>query len=106
MTTAVGHPDDVAVEPFTRDGAGRFFPETASGTALTLASFSLTVALLSLITVEWLKVNTTGNVIPAAYGYGGLAALVGGIWELRANSLFGATLCVSFGSFWVTTGLL
>jgi succinate-acetate transporter protein len=106
MTTAVSHPDDVAVEHFTREGAGRFFPETASGTALTLASFSLTVALLSLINIEWLKADTTGIVIPVAYGYGSLAALVGGIWEFRANSLFGATLCVSFGCFWATTGLL
>jgi succinate-acetate transporter protein len=92
--------------PAVVDGTGRFFPATASGVALTLASFSLPTALLSLINVGWLDAKTVGVVIPVAYAYGALAALIGGLWEFRSNSLFGATVGVSFGCFWIGTGLV
>src|SRR3990170_7585806 len=97
---------DERVAPTGVAGAGHSFPATASGAALTLAAFSLTTALLSLINVGWLNANTIAVVIPVAYAYGALAALIGGLWEFRANSLFGATLGVSFGCFWIGTGLL
>ncbi len=93
-------------DPAAVAGAGRFFPATASGIALTLTSFALPTALLSLINVGWLDAGTVAVVIPVAYAYGALAALIGGLWEFRANSLFGATVSVSFGSFWIGTGLL
>lgn len=109
MTTAnVDLPSSEPSAPAAADvtGEGRFFPPTASGVALTLASFALPTALLSLINIGWLDASTVGVVIPVAYGYGALAALIGGLWEFRGNSLFGATVGVSFGCFWIGLGLL
>lgn len=79
---------------------------SASGQPLALAGFALSLGLLSLANAEWIDINALGLIVPLAFGYGAVALLLAGMWDFRANNLFGATWAVSFGCFWLTLALL
>lgn len=90
----------------TTHGSSYFFPSTASGTPLGLAGFAFGLALLSLVQTNWLDTRTLGIVIPVAFGLSALATLVGGLWDFRANNLFGAVWQVLYAGFWLSLGLI
>ncbi len=87
-------------------GSGYFFPATSSGTPLALAGFAFSLALLSIVNTEWINLTSLGILLPVAFSYGTLALVLGGLWEFRANNLFGATWTISYGSFWLSLALL
>lgn len=87
-------------------GKDYFYPSTASGQPLALAGFALTLGLLSLGNAEWIDLSALGIVVPVALGYGAVALILAGLWDFRANNLFGSMWAVSFGCFWLTLALL
>lgn len=110
MTIASGERVDAPVQQAVlvapSDGAGSFFPATASGQPLALAGFGLTLGLLSLANVGWINLSALGIIVPVAFSYGSLALILGGWWDFRANNLFGSMWAVSYGCFWLSVALL
>lgn len=87
-------------------GSSHFFPSTPSGTPLGLIGFAFGLALLSLIQTNWLDSRTLPVVIPVAFGLSALATLVGGLWDFRANNLFGGVWQLLYAGFWLSLGLI
>jgi uncharacterized protein len=88
------------------EGKDYFFPSTASGQPLALAGFGLTLGLLSLGNAEWISLKALGIIVPVAFAYGAVALILAGIWDFRANNLFGSMWSVSYGCFWISLALL
>ena len=81
----------------------------ASGIAdpapLGLAAFALTTFLLSAFNAGWMTSASGLAWLGYAFGYGGLAQLLAGMWEFRNRNVFGATAFSSYGGFWIGLGL-
>jgi uncharacterized protein len=107
----IASPERVAAPPQTvlvapAEGAGAFFPATASGQPLALAGFGLTLGLLSLANAGWIDLSALGIIVPVAFSYGSVALILGGVWDFRADNLFGSMWAVSYGCFWLSVALL
>lgn len=87
-------------------GSGYFFPATAGGTAVWVIGFAFSLALLSLANAEWINLTAAGIIVPVAYAFGALGMILGGLWDFRANNLFGAVAGVGYGAFWFSLALL
>ena len=83
-----------------------FYPATAPGTPLGTAGFGFSIIMLSLFSVGALDSAASAFFPVVAISTGALAMLVGGLWDFRANNLFGATFGVAYACFLLTTGLL
>jgi len=97
--TPGGHPLD-STQPSFPVYHRRF----ANPAPLGLCAFALTTFVLSCINVNFHGLATTNNsiVIGIAFGYGGLAQLLAGMWEFAAGNTFGATAFSSYGAFWIS----
>ncbi len=73
---------------------------------LGLAGFALTTFILSMYNARMLPASGAGIVVPLAFMYGGLAQMVAGVWEMKGGNTFGYTAFFTYGSFWVSYGLL
>jgi len=82
------------------------YAPTASGVPLALAGFGFSLTILSLANTGIVDQLTALMFVPVAMGTGALAMLVGGLWEFRANNLFGATFCAVYACFLFTTALI
>ena len=87
-------------------GSEYLYPATASGQPLALAGFGLSLAMLSVINAGWVTGNSLGFVVVAAWSFGSVAMIVAGIWDFRANNLFGAMWAIAYGCFWISIGLV
>lgn len=97
--TPGGHPLD-STQPSFPVYHRRF----ANPAPLGLCAFALTTFVLSCINVNFRGLAVTNNsiVIGIAFGYGGLAQLLAGMWEFAAGNTFGATAFSSYGAFWIS----
>lgn len=87
-------------------GSDYLYPPTASGQPLALAGFGLALAMLSVINAEWVTRDSLGFVVAAAWSFGSVAMIVAGIWDFRANNLFGSMWAIAYGCFWISIGLV
>lgn len=90
----------------TEHGKAYFYPETSSGTPLALIGFGFGLTVVSIIQTHWLPLTTLGFVIPVAFGFAALCTIVGGLWEFRADNLFGSVWPLVYGGFWLSLGLI
>lgn len=76
----------------------------ANPAALGLGGFALTTFLLSVFNAGDYLINHQLEpvVLPVGLFYGGLAQFLAGMWEFRANNVFGATAFTSYGAFWMS----
>ncbi|KAL7274777.1 Meiotically up-regulated protein 86 protein [Rhizina undulata] len=82
------------------------FRKFANPAPLGLCSFALTTFVLSLVNVGARGLDVPNVVVALAYGYGGLAQLLAGMWEMAVGNTFGATALSSFGGFWFSWALI
>jgi len=47
-----------------------------------------------------------GNFVPVAFGTGAFGLAIGGLWEFRANNVFGGTFALFYSAFLLTTALM
>lgn len=87
-------------------GSEYLYPATASGQPLALGGFGLSLAMLSVINAGWVTGNSLGFVVVAAWSFGSVAMIVAGIWDFRANNLFGSMWAIAYGCFWISIGLV
>src|SRR3954468_21628713 len=77
-------------------------PAIADPAPLGLAAFALTTFVLSFFNAGLVSDKGVPVVLGLALAYGGIAQLLGGMWEFRNNNTFGATAFTSFGAFWIS----
>ncbi|MGH2967747.1 MAG: acetate uptake transporter [Solirubrobacteraceae bacterium] len=87
-------------------GAGAFAPEQGVGVPLAVGSFGFAVLVLGLANAEVFTPAAVGIFVPVAMATGALGLLVGGLWEFRANNIFGGTFAVFYAGFLLTTALI
>jgi succinate-acetate transporter protein len=85
--------------------APKYFQEPASGIPLAVFAFGFSVTILSMANAGWIDARA-GLFVPVAFGTGTLGMLVGGLMEYRRGNLFGATFCLSYTCFLLTTPLI
>lgn len=73
---------------------------------LTFASFAGTTFVLSWYNVRIRDITVPNVILGVALGYGGLAQIIAGIEEWACGNTFGATAFTSYGSFWISFGIL
>ena len=77
-------------------------PAIADPAALGLAGFGVTTLVLSVFNAGILNGKLEGVVFPLALIYGGIAQLLGGMWEFKRGNVFGAAAFTSYGAFWLS----
>lgn len=87
-------------------GEGYFFPRTASGVPLAVFSFGFAVGMLGLVDTNIVTGLASGMFVATAFGVGSVGLFIGGLWEFRANNMFGGTFGVAYGLFLFTTALM
>jgi len=96
--TPGGHPVDSSQPSFPV-----YHRKFANPAPLGLCAFALTTFVLSMINVNARGLfDNNSIVIGLAFGYGGLAQLLAGMWEFAAGNTFGATAFSSYGGFWLS----
>jgi uncharacterized protein len=73
----------------------------ANPAPLGLSGFAVTTLLLSLVKAGVLPA-TDANFLGLAFAFGGLAQLIAGILEFRANNTLSGTAFISYGAFWLS----
>ncbi|TAM83308.1 MAG: hypothetical protein EPN43_13125 [Jatrophihabitans sp.] len=69
---------------------------------LGLAGFAATTFFLSVVNTNMLGPSAQTSVFGLALFYGGIAQLLGGLWEFANNNTFGAVAFCSYGAFWLS----
>ncbi len=88
------------------EGGPAYFPASASGQAIALTGFGFALGMLSMINAEWVTLGAIGFMVAVTFSIGSIALIIGGLWDFRANNLFGATWAIAFGAFWISVGLI
>ena len=83
-----------------------FAPQQGIGVSLAVGSFGFAVLVLGLADARVFTPNAIGIFVPVALGMGAFGLLIGGLWEFRANNIFGGTFAVFYAGFLLTTGLI
>jgi succinate-acetate transporter protein len=97
---------DTADAPSVPEGEGDFAPQQGIGVSLAVGSFGFSVLVLGLADARVFTPNAAGIFVPVAMGTGTLGLLIGGLWEFRANNIFGGTFALFYAGFLFTTGLI
>src|SRR3954451_2795066 len=90
------------VQPESTGGASAGVPAIANPAPLGLAAFALTTFVLSMVNSGLVSAGAEPVVFGLALAYGGLAQLLGGMWEVKNGHKFGATAFTSYGAFWLS----
>jgi succinate-acetate transporter protein len=94
-----------ATEP-TGPGAGAL-PIVAEPAAVGLAALGLATVVWGVANGDLIPARASLVVIPVALFYGGLVALLAGMWEFRRGNTFGALAFSSYGGgFWLPYALI
>jgi uncharacterized protein len=83
-----------------------FFPEQGVGVSLAVGSFGFAVLVLGLADARVFTPLAAGIFVPVAFGTGAFGLLIGGLWEFRANNVFGGTFAVFYAGFLFATGMI
>jgi len=79
----------------------------ANPAPLGLFAFATTTFVLSMANVNTRGLNPVPNIVVGmAFGYGGLAQLLAGMWEFACGNTFGATAFSTYGGFWISFGCI
>ena len=96
----------------TTDDAARpvpgeaFTPQAGIGVPIGVAGFDFSVLVLGFADARVFTPNAIGFFAPVAFSFGALMLLIGGLFELRANHIFGGTFCLAYAGFLFSTGLI
>ena len=77
----------------TPEAAEAFAPQPGIGVPLAVGTFGFSVLVLGLPTSRIISPDALGIFVPVAFGTGALGLFIGGLWEYRANNIFGRKLC-------------
>lgn len=69
---------------------------------LGLSAFALTTSVLSLINMQSRSVTDPNIAVGLAFGYGGIASFIAGMWDFALGNTFGALVFTSYGGFWIS----
>jgi uncharacterized protein len=83
-----------------------FAPEAGIGVPIAVAAFGFSVLVLGLADARVFTPNAIGFFAPVAFTFGALGLFVGGLFELRANNIFGGTFALAYAGFLLSTGLI
>jgi uncharacterized protein len=83
-----------------------FAPQQGVGVSIAVGSFGFSVLVLGLADARVFTPNAVGIFAPVAIGMGAFGLLIGGLFEFRANNVFGGTFAVFYAGFLLTTGLI
>ena len=99
---------DVAAEetPSTEVQPASFTPEAGIGVSLSVGAFGFSVLVLGFVTANIVTSDAGDIFIPVALGTGAVGLFIGGLWEYRANNIFGGTFALFYSVFLLTTGLI
>jgi len=84
----------------------QFAPEAGIGVPLAVGTFGFSVLVLGIVNSGLVTADAGGIFIPVAIATGGLGLFVGGLWEYRANNIFGGTFALFYATFLLTTGII
>lgn len=99
---------DVTAEetPSTEVQPASFTPEAGIGVPLSVGAFGFSVLVLGFVTANIVTSDAGAIFVPVALGTGALGLFIGGLWEYRANNVFGGTFALFYSAFLLTTGLI
>jgi uncharacterized protein len=99
---------DAAAEgmPSTEAQPTYFAPEAGIGVPLSVGAFGFSVLVLGFVTSNIVSSAAGGFFVPVALATGALGLFIGGMWEFRANNIFGGTFALFYSAFLLTTGLI
>src|SRR3954453_15680138 len=83
-----------------------FGPQGGLGVALSVGVFGFSVIMLGLASARVFNPAAAGIFVPVALGLGAFGLLLGGIFEMRANNVFGGTFSLFYAGVLVATGLI
>jgi len=98
--------EDQETQPPSPPAADVFQPQAGIGVSLAVGSFGFSVLVLGLLNSGLVTSAAAGFFAPVAMGMGAFGMLIGGLWEYRANNIFGGTFSVFYSGFLLTTGLI
>ena len=81
----------------------RISDTTANPGALGLLAFGMTTIILNMSNAGIFAMGSV--VFSMGIFYGGIAQIIAGIMEWKKNNTFGMVAFISYGSFWIVTGL-
>jgi succinate-acetate transporter protein len=81
-------------------------PQAGVGVSLAVGSFGFSVLVLGMADARVFTPNAIGIFVPVAIAMGAFGLLIGGLFEFRANNVFGGTFACFYAGFLLTTGLL
>ena len=90
----------------TPEAAKPFAPQPGIGVPLAVGTFGFSVLVLGLPTSRIISPDTLGIFVPVAFGTGALGLFIGGLWEYRANNIFGGSFALFYACFLLTTALI
>jgi succinate-acetate transporter protein len=83
-----------------------FEPQAGIGVPIGVFGFGFAVLVLGFADARIFTPNAIGFFAPVAFSFGAIMLLLGGIYELRANNIFGGTFCLAYAGFLFSTGLI
>lgn len=83
-----------------------FEPLAGIGVPIGVFGFGFSVLVLGFADARIFTPNAIGFFAPVAFSFGAIMLLLGGIFELRANNVFGGTFCLAYAGFLFSTGLI
>jgi succinate-acetate transporter protein len=83
-----------------------FSPEAGIGVSLSVGTFGFSVLVLGFVNSGVVTSDAGAIFVAVAFGTGALGLFIGGMWEFRANNIFGGTFALFYSAFLLTTGLI
>lgn len=87
-------------------GAVGFAPAAGVGTSLAVGAFGFSVFMLGVPTAGLITADAAAAFAAVAFGTGAFGLGIGGLYELRANNVFGGTFALLYSAFLLTTAIL
>jgi succinate-acetate transporter protein len=81
-------------------------PQAGVGVSLAVGSFGFSVLVLGMADARVFTPNAIGIFVPVALAMGAFGLLIGGLFEFRANNIFGGTFACFYAGFLLTTGII
>lgn len=98
--------EEQETQPPTPPAADVFQPQAGIGVSLAVGTFGFSVLVLGLVNTGLVTSDAGGIFIPVAMATGAFGLGIGGLWEYRANNIFGGTFALFYSAFLLTTGLI